>query len=347
VRSERSGLRTGGQRPGMRRKVKVGVARFWSGATAEELVELLVPDLADECEFSYAGDPDLLLYGPYPGSLPRGGFTRVFIGCENVRPDLSECDWAFGVGHEETVQDARYMRFVRWGDASALVNRGTDPELALREKTRFCVFLYSNPVYYREAFFKALSTYKPIDAPGRSMNNMPAIDAVPGRFDWKTKVDFLRQYKFVIAFENSSFPGYNTEKLTHAIEADTLPIYWGDPEIERSFNVRRFINAREYVPGLTRFVPRLRWRARTSGDAGTIGLGGRLARKWNSLAQEAEERVAARRGFGALIEHVVRVDQDDSLYMRYLGEPLLEGDRLPDETNWRARWRQIFEDAAS
>jgi alpha(1,3/1,4) fucosyltransferase len=331
----------------MKRRVKVGIARFWSTATARELVELLVPDLADVCDFSYSGDPDLVLYGPYPGNLPRGAYTRVFIGCENVRPDMSECDWAFGVGHEETVRDPRYMRFVRWGDASALVNRGLDPELALRQKNRFCIFLYSNPVFYREAFFKALSTYKPVDAPGRSMNNMPAIDVTPGSFDWKTKIDFLRQYKFVIAFENSSFPGYNTEKLTHAIEADSLPIYWGDPEIERSFNVRRFINAHEFLPAMRKLVPRAPWSARATGGSGVTSFGSRLARKWNSLAREADERLAARQGFGALIDHVVRVDQDDSLYMKYLGEPLLKGDRLPDESEWRARWLQIFEGAAT
>ena len=80
------------------------------------------------------------------------------------------------------------------------------------------------------------------------MNNMPGIDPVPGQIDWKAKVEFLRAYKFVVAFENSSAPGYNTEKLTHAIEADAMPIYWGDPEIGRSFNTGRFINAHDYLP---------------------------------------------------------------------------------------------------
>ena len=54
---------------------------------------------------------------------------------------------------------------------------------------------------------------------------------MPGTIDWKAKIEFLRAYKFVIAFENGLSPGYNTEKLTHAMEADSMPIYWGDPEI--------------------------------------------------------------------------------------------------------------------
>ena len=329
----------------MKRKVKVGIARFWSGATASELIELLVPDLAPECEFSFSGEPEILLYGPYTGSMPPGQSIRVFIGCENVRPIMSECDWAFGVGHEETVNDPRYMRFVRWGDASGLVDRKVDPGSVLKTKSHFCVFLYANRVFYREAFFRALSRYKPIDSPGRSMNNMPAIDAVPGSYDWETKIEFLRKYKFVIAFENSSFPGYNTEKLTHAIEADTLPIYWGDPQIERSFNVRRFINAHDFVPRLVRLLPRLPSRPHSAAGEGTISVSGRLARKWNSISGQVEARIAVQRGFHALVEQVVRVDKDDSLYLRYMKEPLLKEDRLPDESKWLARWKQIFDSA--
>lgn len=329
----------------MTRKVRVGLARFWAGATASAIVDLLVPGLAPNCDFSFPGEPDILLYGPYPGAMPHGQFIRVFIGCENLRPIMSECDWAFGVGHEETVNDPRYMRFVRWGDASRLVARRLDPGLVLQEKTRFCAFLYSNSVFYREAFFRALSRYRHVDSPGRSMNNMPSIDAVPGSCDWDVKIAYLRSYKFVIAFENSSFPGYNTEKLTHAIEADSLPIYWGDPQIERSFNVRRFINAHDFVPRLRHFLPRIPLQLHSVGGDGRFGLSGRVARKWNAVAARVEEMFAAQRGFDALIEQVVRADTDDALYLRYLQEPAFKGDRLPDESKWVERWGQIFEEA--
>ena len=329
----------------MKKRVKVGIAKFWTGATAQELIELLAPSIAHECEFRFAGEPDLMLYGPYAGALPRGSFVRVFIGCENVRPLMNQCDWAFGVGHEETVNDPRYMRFVRWGEADHLVGRKISPAAVLREKSRFCVFLFANPVYFREAFFRELSRYKRVDSPGRSMNNMQAIDVVPGRFDWKTKVEFLRQYKFVVAFENSSFPGYNTEKLTHAVEADSVPIYWGDPQIGRSFNVRRFINAHEFCPKLRRMIPRLPYNLHSTSGNGTVGFAARIARKWNALAGRFEERVAASRGFAALVEQVIRADSDETLYLSYLKEPLLSGDRLPDESRWRERWFDILNSA--
>ena len=50
------------------------------------------------------------------------------------------------------------------------------------------------------------------------------------------------KFKFSIAFENSSTPGYTTEKIVQALAADTIPIYWGDPLVGRVFNEGRIIN---------------------------------------------------------------------------------------------------------
>lgn len=44
------------------------------------------------------------------------------------------------------------------------------------------------------------------------------------------KLKWQKEYKFSICFENSSTSGYLTEKLIEAFAADTIPIYWGDPD---------------------------------------------------------------------------------------------------------------------
>jgi len=41
------------------------------------------------------------------------------------------------------------------------------------------------------------------------------------------KLQTLRNYNFVIAFENSDYPGYITEKVIDAFKAGTVPLYWG------------------------------------------------------------------------------------------------------------------------
>ena len=157
-----------------------------------------------------------------------GDFTKVFIGCENVRPIMTECDWAFGVLHEDNVEILATCVCCAGATIPILASRTKTGQSA---ETRFCGFLYQQ-MSYREAFFRALSRYKHVDAPGRSMNNMPGIDPVPDELEGEGQ--FLRAYKFVVAFENSSAPGYNTESSRDRgrCHAD----HWGDLEIGRSWH---------------------------------------------------------------------------------------------------------------
>ena len=100
----------------------------------------------------------------------------------------------------------------------------------------FCSFVCSNSSAdpFREAVFHALSGYKTIDSGGRFLNNVggPVED----------KVAFEQQYKFSLAMENTSHPGYTTEKLVQAFAAGGVPIYWGDPRISEMFRPETFID---------------------------------------------------------------------------------------------------------
>ncbi len=60
------------------------------------------------------------------------------------------------------------------------------------------------------------------------------------------KIEFMRPYKFCIAFENSSCPGYVTEKIMDCFIAGCIPIYWGSPIGEVDFNSKRILNRWEY-----------------------------------------------------------------------------------------------------
>jgi hypothetical protein len=59
------------------------------------------------------------------------------------------------------------------------------------------------------------------------------------------KQAFLRDYKFTIAFENESYPGYTTEKIVEPMLSDSIPIYWGDPLVGRDFDTRSFLSAHD------------------------------------------------------------------------------------------------------
>jgi len=60
------------------------------------------------------------------------------------------------------------------------------------------------------------------------------------------KLNFLKQYKFTIAFENFFKPGWITEKITHPMLVNSIPIYIGDKSVSKEFNTKSFINYNDF-----------------------------------------------------------------------------------------------------
>ncbi|MEX3008136.1 hypothetical protein [Hoeflea sp. TYP-13] len=55
------------------------------------------------------------------------------------------------------------------------------------------------------------------------------------------KEDGLLQYRYTVVIENSREEGYFTEKLVDSLLCDTLPIYWGAPDIGRYFDMEGMV----------------------------------------------------------------------------------------------------------
>jgi hypothetical protein len=61
------------------------------------------------------------------------------------------------------------------------------------------------------------------------------------------KIPVLRQYRFNVAYENTGgLPGYLTEKIFDSFAACCVPIYWGDPDVEKSIPKPCFIDRRAF-----------------------------------------------------------------------------------------------------
>lgn len=58
--------------------------------------------------------------------------------------------------------------------------------------------------------------------------------------------EFVKQYKFTVAFENHKVEGYTIEKLWDAFKEGSIPIYWGNPLIDREVSSEAFINCNAY-----------------------------------------------------------------------------------------------------
>ena len=62
----------------------------------------------------------------------------------------------------------------------------------------------------------------------------------------KNKIEFLTNYQFYLCFENTSFPGYLTEKIFECLFSGVIPVYLGDPDIQKRVPAEAFIDARHF-----------------------------------------------------------------------------------------------------
>jgi alpha(1,3/1,4) fucosyltransferase len=207
--------------------------------------------------------PKVILFFKGEKELPEveGNFVKIFYGGEHVKPDMNKCDWAFSSEYSQEFNHPKHMRLpcyvindFRLGKkAIPSIKKQIDFNKIKKEKTKFCNFIYSQDHLFRNNFFKELSKYKKIDSPGRCMNNMPPIgshsDSGKSRqFKYwvNEKLEFLRPYKFTISFENADFHGWITEKLTHPMLVNSIPIYFGHRSVKRDFNTKSFINYHDF-----------------------------------------------------------------------------------------------------
>jgi hypothetical protein len=327
--------------------------KFQNGLSFEHSVKEILSYVQHKFEFIDSDDPDFIIFGPYGNDIPEKSdrYTRIGYYCENIKPDLSICEWAFGMPPEKEVNDPRYRK-IQWHDLDprCLVKpKDYNAKQIAAGKKKFCNFLYSSPVPYREQFFRQLSKYKKVDAPGKSMNNMSSIDELYQGEKWESKREFLCEYKFTIAFENYVYPGYQTEKLYDAMRVNSLPIYCGDPFIGDVFNTRSFINAADYLSP-NRSTTIIKLEKYSQPDFVDIRPSfyktpvHRIKRKLKSIGRKVKLNYEFRNmDFQPLIDRIVELDQDEHKYIEVLKLPWFVNNVPPVSSSLEDRWTEILE----
>ncbi len=221
--------------------IKINFCDFWPGFESNNLflkfLEKYFQVVVDE-------KPDYLFFSVYGTKhLEYDKCIKILYTGENLVPDFNLCDYAIGFHYIEFGD--RYLRFplyvyYQWYYDSLLRGGSLQQEITNRVDSltdrKFCNFVYSNNVNsdpVRDAFFTELSKYRKVDSGGRHLNNIGG--------PVKDKLQFIKDYKFTIAFENSSVPGYTTEKLLEPIIAGSLPVYFGSPLVFLDFEPESFI----------------------------------------------------------------------------------------------------------
>lgn len=165
-------------------------------------------------------------------------------------------------------------------------------------KTNFCSFVSKSINGKRGSFFNKLNQYKKVDS---NVTNDFHIPFDNSQFtSSRPKIEFIKKYKFNIAFENNfrgnyqCFPnaklengflldmgGLISEKLIEPFVSGTIPIYWGSEMVGTEFNSNTFLNYYDF---------------------------------------NNEE---------AFIEKIIELDNNDELYNSYFNEPI-SGDNQKD-----------------
>ena len=218
--------------------LKINFGYFWPDFKNED--NYFTRILSKKYNLEISDNPNIYFFThPYNGKHDYLKFKchRVFLGWENARANWNICDYALDSDfYSGNTHHKRWPIWAAWHPETLTKPKQTD--LFLGKKKFACMVVSNGNAKERIDFFHLLSKYKKVDSGGRFLNNIggPVND----------KMNFIKEYKFVISFENSSYPGYTTEKLIQPMLANSIPVYWGNTEVGKDFNTKSFININDF-----------------------------------------------------------------------------------------------------
>jgi len=227
------------------RKIRIDFCDF--GPNFSKTDFFLYQLLRERFDLELCDQPDFLVYCQSCHRAHRlHSSVRICYSVESDLPDFRICDYSLAPVRFDDPRHLMLPHYVAYGKATDILKRHEDHKKILAAKTKFCSFIVSGynkrKNGNRVELFQKLSRYQKVDSAGRKFNNIGG----PLPQGTHAKVDFLRPYKFNIAYENRALPGYTTEKIFEPMLVRCLPIYWGDPEINQHFNPRSFLNRSDF-----------------------------------------------------------------------------------------------------
>lgn len=219
----------------MKKRIKIDFSDFWGGFDKTD--NYFYNLLKEEFEVEISNSPDYLFFSVFGNNHQRYNCQKIFYTGENIAPPLGYCNWSFSFDYLEDSRNYRLPHYLLYDGYYELEREKVIDESLSNRK--FCNFVASNGnCKERNYFVSELSKYKKVDSGGRWMNNLG--------YAVSDKRKFQSEYKFSVAFENNAYrpqnPGYTTEKIMEPMTVNSVPIYWGNPVIEKEFNTKSFVN---------------------------------------------------------------------------------------------------------
>ena len=236
----------------MKETIKIAYADFWPEWYQNE--NFITPIL--EKHYNVVIDqnnPDVLFHSIFNGrkDTPKYKCKKVLILAENWRPKQIGSDFSISFDKDSDTNfrlPLWQIYWLLWPELKdRLFNRNTTDVFS-----HFASFTVSNASnQLRNSHFDQLHKYKRVQSYGKvRTNNLKLQQLSKGRYWRDAKDDYFldNPHKFMMAYENTSYPGYCTEKLMDSFLVGSIPVYWGDPLIKQDWNEKAFINANDY-PG--------------------------------------------------------------------------------------------------
>lgn len=235
------------------KKLKLYYAGFWENFDMEDNFFSKILKKRYEVVLDPV-DPDFLICSSLgkPFSYMNYNCPRIMYTGEFNSADFTAIDYFIGYDDISFGDRAyRYPYFLYDYQNESVFKRCGKPltedeaREILQQKKYFCNYIFGHDTQLgiREKILEALSEYKRVECAGSHRNNMPG----GRRFSMMEKMPFMEQCKFTICAESVCYPGYTSEKIGHAFQAHTIPVYFGDPEIHKDFNKEAFVNYSDFA----------------------------------------------------------------------------------------------------
>ena len=209
--------------------MKIWFTDFWDGwFNDNNFIKNFV--LEDEEVILDSQNPDILFYTVFGNTHTNYKCKKVFWTGENTPPRYDQADLSITFDYDENPKNVRVPLYaIHWWESIHVrpIIKHDNPEQLLilpknleKKPSKFCAFVHGNGhtgvnhwgnlqsgVSLRNDLFRILNGYKKVDSAGSFMNNTGF------RVDYWTKLDFIKDYRFTFAIENSTKSGYVTEKI--------------------------------------------------------------------------------------------------------------------------------------
>lgn len=237
---------------------------FWSDPRNDRWMSSFIDNnIESTTEVHFRDNPDILIascFGSLNNSIKdvQAGCKLLFLGENPARYkpyddfDLVRRYYDLIVGFRPEWGDLDVVRFPHWliyhpssnvEDSDNIVD-SIEQEYSINKQHNKPLFATmvarkhpTDKKISREILYNEMSKHGLVSAPGGLVKG----NTQPIGTNYSDKLNFIKRSVYNICPENSSYPGYCTEKIFHAAQAGCIPVYWGHDRPEKDI-----INSNKY-----------------------------------------------------------------------------------------------------